>query len=162
MFTDHHRPDAVRILDFPHAGEHINELLEALGKAKMHFPPYMLERCLHVLKHRGPRPLLRMADRMPNDLVGQKGVHEHLDYLRKREAMMQYPQFRRDGWPIGSGMVESANKNAPFAWLYISFARRKCKYELSAGRICTIILVNAEAQVKTRKMARLARCQRDG
>lgn len=24
---------------------------------------------------------------------------------------MQYPQFRRDGWPIGSGMVESANKN---------------------------------------------------
>ena len=111
MFTDHHRPDAVRILDFPHGGEHINELLEALGKAKMHFPPHMLERCLHVLKHRGPRPLLRMADRMPNDLAGQKGVHEHLDYLHKREAMMQYPQFRRDGWPIGSGMVESANKN---------------------------------------------------
>ena len=24
---------------------------------------------------------------------------------------MQYPQFQRDGWPIGSGMVESANKN---------------------------------------------------
>ncbi|WP_220210727.1 hypothetical protein [Reticulibacter mediterranei] len=24
---------------------------------------------------------------------------------------MQYPRFRRDGWPIGSGMVESANKN---------------------------------------------------
>jgi hypothetical protein len=33
------------------------------------------------------------------------------DYLHKREALMQYPQFRRDGWPIGSGMVESANKN---------------------------------------------------
>jgi len=24
---------------------------------------------------------------------------------------MQYPQFQRDGWSIGSGMVESANKN---------------------------------------------------
>ena len=24
---------------------------------------------------------------------------------------MQYPEFRRNGWPIGSGMVESANKN---------------------------------------------------
>src|ERR1700694_698137 len=24
---------------------------------------------------------------------------------------MQYPQFQCDGWPIGSGMVESANKN---------------------------------------------------
>ena len=111
MFTDRHRPDVVRILDFPHGGEHINELLEALEKAKLHFPPHMLERCLHILKHRGLRPLLRMADQIPSDLAGQKGVHEHLDYLRKREALMQYPQFQRDGWPIGSGMVESANKN---------------------------------------------------
>jgi hypothetical protein len=111
MFADRHRPDAVRILDFPHAGEHINHLLEALEQAKLRFPPQMLERCLHILKHRGPRPLLRMADQIPNDLAGQKGIHEHLEYLRKREALMQYPQFRRDGWPIGSGMVESANKN---------------------------------------------------
>jgi hypothetical protein len=111
MFTDKHRPDAVRVLDFPHAGEHITQLLEALEKAKVHFPPQMLEHCLHILKHRGPHPLLRMTDRMPKDLAQQKGVHEHLDYLRKREALMQYPQFQRDGWPIGSGMVESANKN---------------------------------------------------
>lgn len=110
-FTDRHRPDAVRVLDFPHAGEHINDLLEALEKAKMHFPTQMLERCLHILKHRGPRPLLRMADRLGSDLAQQKGVHEHLDYLRKREALMQYPQFHSLGWPIGSGMVESANKN---------------------------------------------------
>jgi hypothetical protein len=111
LFTDRHRPDALRILDLPHAGEHINELLEALQKAKVRFPPYILDRCLHILKHRGPRPLLRMADRMPSDLASRKGIQEHLDYLRKREALMQYPQFQRDGWPIGSGMVESANKN---------------------------------------------------
>jgi hypothetical protein len=55
-FTDRHRPDAVRILDFPHGGEHISDLLEALEKAKIQFPPQMLERCLHILKHRGPRP----------------------------------------------------------------------------------------------------------
>lgn len=111
MFRDRHRPDAVCMLDFPHGGEHINDLLEALEKTSVHFPPHMLERCLHILKHRGPRPLLRMADQIPSDLAGQKGIHEHLDYLRKREALMQYPQFQRDGWPIGSGMVESANKN---------------------------------------------------
>ncbi len=77
----------------------------------MQFPPRMLQRCLHVLKHRGPRPLLRMADRLGSDLVQQQGVQEHLDYLRKREALMQYPVVRQQGWPIGSGMVESANKN---------------------------------------------------
>ncbi len=142
MFTERYRPDAVRILDFPHAAEHINDLLEALEKAEKRFPPQVLDRCLHILKHRGPRPLLRIADRLqrcpegwshkdalllsfireadgsifPGTAVGSnlaesKGVHEHLDYLRKRESLMQYPQFRRDGWPIGSGMVESAQKN---------------------------------------------------
>lgn len=70
----------------------------------------MLSRCLHVLKHRGPRPLLRMANHLGSDLIQQKGIQEHLDYLRKRDPLMQYPAFRTHGWPIGSGMVESANK----------------------------------------------------
>ncbi|HVB73874.1 MAG TPA: hypothetical protein VNE38_09985 [Ktedonobacteraceae bacterium] len=87
-FTDRHRPDAVRILDFPHAAEHVTKLLEALEHAGMHFPASMLQRCLHVLKHRGPRPLLRMADRLESGLAQQKGVHEHLDYLRKREMFL--------------------------------------------------------------------------
>jgi hypothetical protein len=110
-FTQRHRPDAVRILDFPHAAEHVTQLLEALEKAGMSFPPHILDRCLHILKHRGPRPLLRLADRLERDLAQQKGVQEHLDYLLKREALMQYPECQRHGWPIGSGMVESANKN---------------------------------------------------
>jgi hypothetical protein len=111
IFTDRHRPDAVRILDFPHAGEHLNSLLEALERANIPFPAQILDRCLHILKHRGPQPLLRMADRLENDLPQHKEVTTHLDYLRKRKAQMHYPQFRRDGWPIGSGMVESAQKN---------------------------------------------------
>jgi len=35
---------------------------------------------------------------------------EHLGYLRKRVDQMAYPTFRAAGWPIGSGIVESANK----------------------------------------------------
>ncbi len=111
MFAEKHRPDAVRILDFPHAAEHITELLEALENAAMHFPEDLFERSLHILKHRGPRPLLRIADRIESSIAERKGVNTHLDYLRKRESLMPYPQFRRDGWPIGSGMVESAQKN---------------------------------------------------
>ena len=37
-------------------------------------------------------------------------VAENLAYLEKRVAQMQYPEFQAQGWPIGSGMVESANK----------------------------------------------------
>jgi len=109
-FFDVHRADAVRILDFPHAAEHLAKLLEAAAQAGLHFPPQMLSRCLRILKHRGPSPLLRMAARLPQELSEQDGIREHLGYLTKREAMMQYPDYRRQGWPIGSGMVESANK----------------------------------------------------
>ena len=37
-------------------------------------------------------------------------LDESLGYLTKREAMLQYPQFQAQGWPIASGLVESANK----------------------------------------------------
>lgn len=30
-------------------------------------------------------------------------------YLQKREHLMDYPLFQQQGWPIGSGSVESAN-----------------------------------------------------
>jgi hypothetical protein len=109
-FIDLHRSDAVRILDFPHAAEHVSDLLEALAKMGHRFPAQMLERCLHVLKQRGPHSLLRMTQHLSPELTELTGVREHLGYLRKREGLMQYPQFRRQGWPIGSGMVESANK----------------------------------------------------
>jgi len=109
-FIDMHRSDAVRILDFPHAAEHLSLLLQALEKAGMTFPPDLLQRSLHRLKHRGPRFLLRLSNRLPAHLAELEGIREHVGYLQKREKLMQYPTFRKDGWPIGSGMVESANK----------------------------------------------------
>jgi hypothetical protein len=110
-FPERHRPDALRILDFPHAAEHLSKLLDALKETGLPVPAQLLQRCLHILKHRGPGPLLRLADQLGSELAQRKGIQEHLDYLRKREALMHYPQFRDQGWPIGSGMVESANKN---------------------------------------------------
>ena len=109
-FVDIHRRDAVRILDFPHAAEHLSQLVEALRASGHVFPPDLLQRCCHILKHRGPPALLRLADRLTEDEIKREEVREHLSYLRKRLALMQYPLFRQAGWPIGSGMVESANK----------------------------------------------------
>lgn len=110
-FTNKYRSDAVRVLDFAHAAEHVTQLLEALEKAGVRFPPQMLDRCLHILKHRGPGPLLRIAAWHLSQNGQPGGESTHLRYLRSREALMQYPQFQQQGWPIGSGMVESANKN---------------------------------------------------
>jgi hypothetical protein len=39
-----------------------------------------------------------------------QAVSGNLAYLKKREQQIQYPHFQADGWPIGSGIVESGNK----------------------------------------------------
>lgn len=109
-FVDLHRPDALRVLDFPHAAEHVHMLIEALQQAGVILPENVFERSLHVLKHRGPGLLLRWCDRLPTAPTSQETIQKQLSYLRKRASLMQYPAYQRQGWPIGSGMVESANK----------------------------------------------------
>lgn len=109
-FIDLHRFDALRVLDFPHAAEHLGDLMQALQQAGVVLPQGAFERCLHILKHRGPSLLLRWCDRLPCEVTQQEDVSKPLNYFRKRVALMQYPTYRQLGWPIGSGMVESANK----------------------------------------------------
>lgn len=108
-FLDLHCPHALRILDFPHAVEHLNLLIQALQQRGMDLPSDLLPRLCHRLKHRGPRLLMWLLSRLPAHLAQQEGVREHVGYFCKREALMQYPHYRKLGWPIGSGMVESAN-----------------------------------------------------
>src|SRR5712692_12112391 len=107
--VDYHRADAVRILDFAHAAEYINEIGQAVQAAGGRLPAKLLERVLHRLKHQGPARVLKhlawLAARYPSPLIQEK-----LAYLQKRETHMQYPTYQEAGWPIGSGSVESANK----------------------------------------------------
>ena len=109
-FTDHHCPDALRILDFPHAGEHISPIGEFLcGEGTPEMKQWVGER-LHQLKHEGPAGLLAEFRKLQKQHPEEKAVTGNLAYLEKREAQMQYPQFQAQGWPIGSGIVESGNK----------------------------------------------------
>jgi hypothetical protein len=109
-FTDDHRPNAVRILDFPHAGEHISPIGEFLwGEGTAETKQWVGER-LHQLKHVGPTELLAELRNLQKEHPDEKVVSGNLAYLEKRENQMQYPQFQAQGWPIGSGMVESGNK----------------------------------------------------
>jgi hypothetical protein len=109
-FTDHHCPDALRILDFPHAGEHISPIGEFLcGEGTPEMKQWVGER-LHQLKHEGPTGLLAEFRDLQKQHPDEKAITGNLAYLEKREAQMQYPQFQAQGWPIGSGIVESGNK----------------------------------------------------
>lgn len=109
-FTDYHCPHALRILDFPHAGEHVSLIGEFLfGEGTSETKQWIGQR-LHQLKHEGPGGLLTELRELQKDRPDEKAVSGNLAYLEKRENQMQYPQFQAQGWPIGSGIVESGNK----------------------------------------------------
>lgn len=109
-FVDYHCPAAIRILDFPHAAEHVNLIGEALhGEHTAESRTWLSER-LHRLKHEGPDELLLELRQLQQAHPEKEAIVSNLAYLEKRKAQMQYPRFQAQGWPIGSGIVESGNK----------------------------------------------------
>jgi hypothetical protein len=108
--VDYHRPDAVRILDFPHAGQRLGQVAQAIwGEETPETHQWIGER-LHELKHDGPTGVLAHLHQLQEQHLEMEVLAENLAYLEKREAQMHYPEFQQQGWPIGSGMVESGNK----------------------------------------------------
>lgn len=109
-FIDHHRPDAVRILDFPHAGEYVSKIGTAIwGEGQPETQRWLKER-LKRLKYQGPGKLLPELRALTASHSELEELAGWLAYLEKREAHMQYPLYQEQGLPLGSGAVESGNK----------------------------------------------------
>lgn len=110
---DRHRPDAVRILDFPHAAEYVAASGQVLFGAESSVATDWIRDQLHRLKHRGGTEViktLRVWQAAVSKAAEKAALEKPLAYLEKRERMLEYPLFRAAGWPIASAIVESANK----------------------------------------------------
>ena len=115
-FLDMHRPDAVRILDFSHAAGYLAQIAQTAFGDGTTVATGWLEAQRHALKHESPTVVLA-AIRQVQGLVAQRDdlpalevVTKSLAYLEKREDQLRYATFQQQGYPIGSGIVESANK----------------------------------------------------
>jgi len=114
-FLDYHTPDAVRILDFPHALEHLSAAAQAVFGAGSAEASDWLGRQAHALRHGDPTVVLQALTDLPVDQArdpeaADKARAAELAYCTTRIAQMQYRAFAAQGYPIGSGAVESANK----------------------------------------------------
>jgi len=109
-FIDYHRHDAARVLDFPHAAEYVAQMGSAVWGVETEATKVWLSKHLHTLKHEGPTDVLSKLRTLVQDHPELPELGESLAYLEKREAHMQYPTYLAQGWPIGSGAVESGNK----------------------------------------------------
>jgi hypothetical protein len=113
---DFHRADTVRILDFPHAAEHLAEAGKAvLGEGSAAFGAWFSQQC-HLMKHSNGSEIIAEVEHLrqqalsSNDPAKLKTVEGTLAYFTERREMLRYAHFRELGYPIGSGATESANK----------------------------------------------------
>jgi len=105
-FVDWHCPDAVRVLDFPHAvGYLARAAQETWGPGTAPTSEWLAIHA-HALKHGDPETALRALAALP----AGPARDEALGYLRTRRAQITYAAFQAAGYPIGSGCVESGNK----------------------------------------------------
>lgn len=119
---DYHRPDAVRILDFPHAVEHLTAAAQATFGAATPQAAAWVTAHAHTLKDGDPtQVLLALLDlpvrTAPQPAAAAQARRATALYLAARWEAIQYAQFQVAGYPIGDGAIESANKRIPQARL---------------------------------------------
>ncbi len=106
-FVDFHRPDALRILDWPHAAQRLTTITEQLFGVETPRSQRVADRLRGWLWREGPARVLRVLEgwqRQSPMIAGD------VAYLRERQAQLDYPAFRQQGWPVGSGATESGHK----------------------------------------------------
>lgn len=119
---DHVAPHAVRILDEPHAAEHLTTIgalvygeqtaaatawtARQRTRLQQDDPAETLAELTRVLA-RGPHP---HAPPGPEGLTPAAYLAREVTYFHERAAQIRYGAFRRACYPIGSGIAESGHK----------------------------------------------------
>jgi hypothetical protein len=106
------RADLVLILDFHHPAGRLEELARLSHEGDEASAKQQAEQWCKKLKHEGGEALLAClkAQPPPKGLVARQKHEEMLGYVENHKHKMNYPEYLKKGWYIGSGPVESACK----------------------------------------------------
>ena len=101
----------VEILDFYHASQHIWTVAHAVWPQDETVRTVWAEDVLHRLRHEGGTVLDAVWKALPPlSAAAQKTVTSEKAYFAFHHDRLDYPRYRRAGFPIGSGIIESACK----------------------------------------------------
>jgi hypothetical protein len=103
-------PGSLQIVDFYHAMEHLDQLLEALwGKGHPDFKKQYRRWAKWLLKNNVQR-IIDQARQWSAGLACEEAVEKALNYFVHNVDRMQYGTFRQLGYFIGSGVIEAGCK----------------------------------------------------
>jgi len=100
----------LQIVDFYHALEHVKTLLEALWGKDHPDIKKQRHRWAKLLLKDGVEKIIRQARQWSARKACQEAVNKALGYFERNLPRMQYGTFRRQGYFIGSGVVEAGCK----------------------------------------------------
>lgn len=103
--------DAIQIVDFYHGADHAGDVVEALLGSKEH-PEYKARRSRWVRRLLG-NGVKNLIEETRQECAGKpqaQEVYEELGYFVHNVERMQYRTFRRQGFFIGSGVIEAGCK----------------------------------------------------
>jgi hypothetical protein len=95
-------PDSVQIIDWYHATQHLSDAGKALFPEDEAQARRWFERHCDDLFQGNVFKIIRILE--------QQGAAEHAHYFQTHQRRMQYLEFQEQGYPIGSGTVESGVK----------------------------------------------------
>ena len=102
----------VEIVAFFHASEHLSTVADAVFGAGTPAAAVWLDETRHALRHAGPVPVLAaLAALAAPTAAAAEDVRRASGYVTTNAARMDYPAFRAELLPIGSGAIESTAKN---------------------------------------------------
>ena len=102
-------PNAVELLDFYHASQHLWELARAVHGPDEKRVTGWVEKRRHQLRHGQETKLLKEISRLQPP-KGERGkvVRREQNYFASHAKRLNYAEIAARGWPIGTGAVESA------------------------------------------------------
>jgi hypothetical protein len=100
--ADTHFPDSVQIVDWYHARQHLSLAAQALFPDNSARTNAWFQACTDDLFDGNLKPI--MAD------LKQAGLAHSAAYFQTHQARLNYAHFQDEGYPIGSGCVESEVK----------------------------------------------------
>ena len=108
--VERYYPDATQILDWYHASQYLYRLAEAVFETGSEAYENWLEKTKDLLWEGRIDQLLTECASLADDADPPEIVHTTLTFYTNNKKRMDYARFRRDGYFIGSGTIESAAK----------------------------------------------------
>jgi hypothetical protein len=104
-------PDAKKVLDYYHCSEYLHDLANAqYGKNSQKTREWVEATLTRLFLNKADLIIAGIKRMKPKSEAAKDQIDKTVRYLNERKEMINYGSFKRGGYHIGSGGIESSNK----------------------------------------------------